>query len=369
MSVAGTVLTPGGWVRGSVEIAAGRIVAVRGAPLPASAAPAPPFVLPGFIDLHVHGGDGGDCMEGEASLRRMLRWHAARGTVAMAPTTVTAGVNSIRAALADIAAAKARPGPGEAAVLGAHLEGPFINPAKLGAQPPLTLAGDPALAEAWAAAFPIVVATVAPEIPSGLDVVRALSRHGCRVQIGHSLASDAQSAAACACGCSGFTHLFNAMSGVAHRGDGVAGFALAHATHAELICDLHHVYPTALLAARRAIPRLYAITDATNAAGLPDGAHVFAGRPVIKRDGRIVMEDGTLAGSTIAMADALRNLVRVGLTLAEASDMTATRQADYLGLPDLGRVVAGARASLVRLGARLDVEAVWIDGETIAGAG
>ncbi len=363
---AGTILTPGGWVVGSIEIADGRIATVRGRALEEDDTPEPPFILPGFIDLHVHGGAGADCMGGEASLRKMLRYHAARGTVAMAPTTITAEPNAIRAALADIAAASIRSGPGEPVVLGAHLEGPFINPDQLGAQPPLTRAGDAALADAWATQCPIRVATVAPEITGGLDVVRALTRHGCRVQIGHSRASDAEAAAAFACGCTGFTHLFNAMSGVHHREQGVTRYALAHADYAELICDLCHVHETAVRAARRAIPRLYAITDASSAAGLADGEHRFAGRRVIKHGPLVTLENGTtLAGSAITMSDAFRNLAKIGVPLPEASRMTATRQADYLGLSELGRIVAGARAGLVRLGEHLDVQAVWIDGEAI----
>jgi N-acetylglucosamine-6-phosphate deacetylase len=364
----GTILTPDGWVAGTIALAHGRIAAVHGTALSHGAALEAPFILPGFIDLHVHGGGGGECMGGEASLRHMLRYHAARGTTAMAPTTVTAGTNAVRSALADIAAVKARPLPGEPVVLGAHLEGPFINMAKLGAQAPVAIDGDAALADDWATQFPIVVATVAPEIRGGIDTMRALTRRNCRVQIGHSIASDADCAAAFACGCSGFTHLFNAMSGLHHRIQGVAGYALAHAEYAELICDLFHVDATAVLAARRAIPRLYAITDASTAAGLPDGEHHFAGRRVIKTGTRIVLADGTtIAGSAITMSDALRNLVQIGVPLDEASQMTATRQADYLGIADLGRIVPGARACLVRLDAELQVAGVWVDGELIAG--
>jgi N-acetylglucosamine-6-phosphate deacetylase len=363
---AGSILTPDGWIEGTVDLAGGRIAAVRGRPRDSAR---PPYVLPGFVDLHVHGGGGSDCMGGEASLRRMLRYHASHGTVAMAPTTVTAGANAVASSLADIAAVKALPLDGEPVVLGAHLEGPFINPAKLGAQAPVALAGDPALADRWATDFPIVVATVAPEIAGGMATVRALARHRCRVQIGHSIAGDATCAEAFACGCTGFTHLFNAMSGVHHREQGVASYALAHADYAELICDLCHVDATVMLAARRAIPNLYAITDASTSAGLPDGEHLFAGRRVFKSGSRIVLEDGaTLAGSAITMADALRNLVRIGVPLAEASLMTATRQADYLGVPDLGRIVPGARACLVRLDSDLNVTDVWVDGVAIPAA-
>jgi len=131
----GSILTPAGWMRGRVRIKDGLIAGIEGELLGPDAAPESPFIVPGFIDLHVHGGLGGECMAGEAGVRRTLRYHAAHGTVALAPTTVTAPVAQIESALADIAAAHAKPRVGEAAVLGAHLEGPFINPDRLGAQP------------------------------------------------------------------------------------------------------------------------------------------------------------------------------------------------------------------------------------------
>jgi N-acetylglucosamine-6-phosphate deacetylase len=364
--ITGSILTPEGWIRGEVQIEGHEIAEVLGEALPVGAEPEPPYVLPGFIDLHCHGGGGAQCMDGEDALRAMLRFHAARGTVAITPTTATAGANQIRAALGDIALVKSRPGRGEPLVLGAHLEGPFINPNKLGAQADVPLPGDPALAAEWASLCPILVATVAPEIPGGLDVIRALAATGCRVQIGHSLAPEAVLAHGFACGSKGFTHLFNAMSGVHHREPGVANWALAHAEHAEIVCDLIHVQPTTILAARRAIPRLYAITDASTCAGLADGRYEFAGRRVVKRGLRVTLEgETTLAGSAITMADALRNLVSVGVPLAEASAMTSTRQADYLGRPDLGRIVPGARACLVQLDAELAVTGVRVDGQAI----
>lgn len=366
----GSILTPHGWIAGTVEIAGGRIADIRGSAVPVGVAAEPPYVLPGFIDLHVHGADGHDCMSGEAGVRHMLRYHGARGTTAMTPTTMTAPLDATASALADIAAVQAKPHSGEPVVLGAHMEGPFINAGKLGAQAPIACDGEPALVEAWATRFPIAVATVAPEIVRGMAVVRVLAKHGCRVQVGHSLASEDELSAAFACGCSGFTHLFNAMSSLHHRAPGVAGYALAHATYAEIICDLGHVDATAILAARRAIPRLYAITDSSSATGLPDGEYGFAGRRIIKVGQRITLDDGsTLAGSAITMADALRNLVSIGVSLADASAMTATWQADYLGRADLGRIAIGARAALVQLDADLRVTAVWVDGDALDAVG
>lgn len=364
----GTVLTPEGWVCGSVEIAGDRIVGVSGTRLSPGAAPPAPWVLPGFIDLHVHGGGGHDWQGGEAAVRGLARFHAAHGTVALAPTTATAQRPVIESALAAITDVKAARRAGEAIVLGAHLEGPFINPGKLGAQEPAALEGDPALAASWAARFSLLIATVAPEIPGGLDVIRALAAAATRVQIAHSLATAAQAAEGFAAGCIGFTHLFNAMTGVDHRAPGVAAFALAQGVHAEIVADLLHVDAVVVRAAARAIPKLYAISDSTMA-GLGDGLHHWGGHRVLKQGLRVTLEDGkTLAGSAITLVDAFRNLRSIGFSLEDASAMTSSRQAGYLGLEDLGAIRPGARACLVSLDAHLRLTGVWVDGERIEAA-
>ena len=230
------------------------------------------------------------------------------------------------------------------------------------------LEGDAALAQSWAEKFKIVIATVAPEIPGGHDVIRAMAERGCRVQIGHSVATSLMAEEAFHCGCSGFTHLFNAMSQMEHRSPGVAAYALAKGRFAEIIGDLLHVDATVLFAAYRAIPRLYAITDAS-AAGMPDGTFEWGGRRVIKKGQRITLESGTtLAGSAITMLDAFRNLISLGLSLEQVTEMTSARQAEYLGLQDVGRIQPGARACLVKLDENLRLQGVWVDGESIAPA-
>jgi N-acetylglucosamine-6-phosphate deacetylase len=362
----GSILTPAGWMRGRVRIKDGLIAGIDGELLGPNAAPESPFIVPGFIDLHVHGGLGGECMAGEAGVRQTSRYHAAHGTVALAPTTVTAPIPQIESVLADIAAAQAKPRAGEARVLGAHLEGPFINPDRLGAQPPFARPGDAALVLKWTERFPIVIATVAPEIAGGLDVFRVFAEHGCRPQAGHTLASFDQIDTAFACGCTGFTHLFNAMSGAHHREPGAAAWALARGEYAEIVCDFNHVHPAMILAARRSIPKLYTVTDASAAAGMPDGEYTLGHHRVFKRGLKVTLEDNeTLASSAITMADAVRNLVSIGVPLAEAVAMASTRPAEYLGRADLGRIVPGARASMVQFDVKLKVEGVWIDGAEI----
>jgi len=365
----GAMLTPKGWLTGKLDIDGGKISEVRGEAAAAGERPNGPYIVPGFIDLHVHGGGGFDWQSGEEGIRAFVRYHTSFGTTAIAPTSAVGPLHAIEKSLAAITAIAAERRPGEAVVLGAHLEGPFVNSRKPGAMDvSLIRDGDAALAKSWAEKYRIVVATVAPEIPGGLDVMRTLAAAGCRVQVGHSLATPAIMEEAFQNGCCGFTHLFNAMSQMEHRSPGVAAYALAKGRFAEIISDLVHVDGTVLLAAYRAIPRLYAITDAS-AAGAPDGVFEWGGRRVIKKGQRITLENGTtLAGSAITMLDAFRNLVGLGLTWEQAVEMTSARQAEYLGLSDLGRIEAGARACLIKLDEDLKLLGVWADGEYIAPA-
>jgi N-acetylglucosamine-6-phosphate deacetylase len=365
VSPEGYILTPSGWAFGRLVIEADRIFQIDAEPVRLTDRPNTPYILPGFIDLHVHGAEGVDYSSGEENVRKFIRYHARCGTVALTPTTSTSPIGVIESSLADIERIRKAPRADEPAVLGAHLEGPFINAGKLGAQRNLTLKGEPELAMRWMDICPLRVATVAPEIEGGISVVEAFSSRGCRVQIGHSLATAEETAHGFARGLSGFTHLFNGMTGAHHRDAGVAAYALGFGRYAELICDLNHVSPTMVMAAYRAIPRLYAITDATTAAGLPDGAYNFRGdHPIIKNGLTIMLADGSsLAGSAITMLDAFRNLVSLGLSIAEASDLCATRQAEYLGLSDYGMLVPGRSASFVVLGTDLELHEVWLRGQ------
>jgi N-acetylglucosamine-6-phosphate deacetylase len=185
--------------------------------------------------------------------------------------------------MAGIAAVMAEPGDGGARVLGAHLEGPFVSPRALGAQPPFAIPPDLPLLEELAATAPIRVATYAPEIDPEGALLACFRRLGNRAQIGHTTCSYAQARMALANGAAGFTHLYNAMSGLHHRQPGAVGAALAHAESAELILDLQHVDEGAALAALRAIPKLHCITDAVAAAGMPDGDYRLGTHTVTKR--------------------------------------------------------------------------------------
>jgi N-acetylglucosamine-6-phosphate deacetylase len=356
-TLAGAILTPDGWVRGRLRYGA-TIAAID-----PGEAPGDRFILPGFIDLHVHGGDGADVMEGADAVRRMARFHARHGTTALLATTVTAPAEALLHAAAGVTAAGHT--PGAARVLGLHLEGPFISPDALGAQPPFAIPPDPALLEALAARVPLRVVTLAPEIDPNFTLTVQLRRLGARVQLGHTTCSYAQALAALAAGASGFTHLFNAMSPLQHRAPGCAGCALAHAEHAEMIFDLHHVAAGAVLAARRAIPGLYGVTDAVAAAGMPDGAYRLGEHIIHKRGDTVRLADGTLAGSVLTMDQALRNLLSLGVPMAEASDRLSSIPARYLGLADRGQITVGAVADFVVVDAQGALLAVVAEGVAV----
>jgi N-acetylglucosamine-6-phosphate deacetylase len=194
----------------------------------------------------------------------------------------------------------------------------------------------------------------------------ALREHGFVVQIGHSAGGYDDGVAALAAGATGFTHLFNAMTGLHHRAPGMVGAALAHADRAEIIPDLLHVHPGAIRVAMRCIPGLFCVTDSTAAAGMPDGDYRLGRHTVTKCLGGVRLPDGTLAGSTLTMDQALRNLVGLGLPLSDASRRTATFAADHLGVADRGRLVPGAWADVVVLDAALQLQRVVVEGEEIA---
>lgn len=180
------------------------------------------------------------------------------------------------------------------------------------------------------------------------------------------MASYEEGVQALAQGASGFTHLFNAMTGLSHRAPGLAGAALAHAQYAEIIPDLIHVHPGAIRVALRAIPSLYCVTDSTAAAGMPDGDYRLGRHTVTKCAGGVRLADGTLAGSTLTMDQALRNLVNeMGLSVSEASARVSTHAANYLGLQDRGHLSIGSWGDMVLLNRDLILTNVFVEGMSI----
>jgi len=356
----GRILTPDGWIAGSIRFGE-RITSIS----EDSAAAGGPWILPGFVDLHVHGAGGVDIMQGGDAGATVARHHARHGTTSLLGTTMTAREAAIRKALGGLAGPIGERPAGTARMLGVHLEGPFINPARLGAQPPDVMTASLELVRALHAIAPIRVLTLAPEIDGHLALIPQLAAMGIRVQLGHSAGSYEDGLAALRAGAAGFTHLFNGMSALHHREPGMVGAALAHAEYAEVIPDLQHVGPGALRAALRAIPRLYGVTDATSATGMPDGEYALGSQRVFKCQGCVRLGSGSLAGSALTMDQALRNFVDIGLTVHDASNRLSRFPADYLGEHQRGRLAPGAWADIVVLDADLQPTAVFVEGEAI----
>ena len=367
--VVGNILTPSGFVHGSIAFTPeGRIARIQGKAISEEAARASgdPLVLPGFIDLHVHGAGGRDIMEGGDAAVRISQVHARHGTTSMLATTMTAPMQDLVSAMRALSGICQTRAPGGARVLGVHLEGPYINDGKLGAQPDFARPVATDELDQLNALAPIRVITMAPEVPGNMDLIESLCDAGYRVQIGHSLGTYEDGVQALDKGARSFTHLFNAMTGLHHREPGMVGAALAHAQYAECIPDLIHVHPGAIRVALRSIPCLYCVTDSTAATGMPDGEYRLGSHQVFKCMGGVRLADGTLAGSTLTLDQALRNLVdTLGLSILDASKRVSTHAADYLGVVDRGRLAMGAWADVVVLNGDLQLQSIYIEGQSI----
>jgi N-acetylglucosamine-6-phosphate deacetylase len=367
LRISGHIVTPGGIVRGAVSFD-GRIGEIHaGAGVPVR------FVLPGFVDTHVHGGDGGDTMDGVGGIATLARFHLRHGTTTLCPTTITRPWADVMEALSAVAEVLRTGVAGGAAIAGAHLEGPFLNPARLGAQPPFAVLPEPHLVRAALETGVVRLVTLAVEMAGGMDAAAAFARAGTRVSLGHSAADYVTARDALALvhetgGVAGGTHLYNAMGGMEGRAPGLVG-ALLSSPHAfaELILDLHHVHPGAFLAAHAALgDRLFLITDAMRGAGLGDCESELGGQPVTIRSGIARLAGGGLAGSVLTMDAALRHAIGCGLTLPQAARLASTNAARYLGLADRGAIQPGLRADFVVLDAAMHVSEVWLEGQRCA---
>ena len=335
-----------------------------------------PYILPGFIDTHVHGGGGGDTMDGATGVRTLARFHLQHGTTTLYPATITNPWDTIIRALHGVKEVQKEiengPEPTLPDLPGVHLEGPFISPERLGAQPPLTLEPTSEQLDELLALDVIRLVTLAPEVAGVAEAAERFAGAGVRVSVGHTVAdyetvtAFAQTVRA-AGGTLGFTHLYNAMGGLRGRDPGIVGAALADPdAYSELILDLRHVHPGSFLAALAAKPeRLHLMTDCIRAGGLGDGDTELGGQRVSVRNGAATLPDGTIAGSTMTLDRALRNAVSLGVGLGQTSRMLSEIPARYLGLNDRGSLAEGQRADLVVLDRDLQVQAVYVSGHRV----
>lgn len=370
----GRELTPG-WL----TVAAGRVVAVGDGRAPAGGHLVElgmATCAPGFVDLHVHGGDGvqanaDTAAEARAAVARLAAFHVRHGTTALLPTTVSDSPERTLATVAGIAAAVED--EDGARILGVHLEGPWLAPGRAGAQDPAALRPvDQAEADRLleAAAGRLRIVTLAPELPGAEELIRHLVQAGVIVSIGHTEADFEVTRRAVDLGARHFTHLFNAMRPLSHRQPGPIGVALTDPdVVVELIADGRHIHPLVLGMAFREAAAPALITDATAAAGLPEGAHARLGRlDVVATEGAVTLADDpkTLAGSALTMGAAVRTMVRrAGVSLPVAIRAATTTPATAVGRPELGRLEPGSPADLVVLDADLEVAATLVGGRVL----
>jgi N-acetylglucosamine-6-phosphate deacetylase len=350
------------------------------------------YVLPGFIDVHVHGVDGIDTLDAGRPVTAMAGRLPRYGVTAFCPTTVACEASALARVLDDVRRARTQPNADAARVLPAHLESNFINPDYRGAQPVDCLrrpraalqarAADPrgtatrgadegALLRTIELAAPdIAIVTVAPELDGGIELVGWLASQRVVVSLGHSAATYDEGVAAIAAGARQATHLFNRMPPMNHRAPGLAGAVLqSEEVAAELVCDGFHVHPAVARAAIAAKhpSRILAITDGTAAAGLAVGTRAaLGGQPITARERGAFLDDGTLAGSVLTMDRAFRMLVEgMGFSLIDAATMCSTTPARELGLVGHGVLAVDAVADLVVLDRRLSVVKTFVGGRGV----
>jgi N-acetylglucosamine-6-phosphate deacetylase len=326
------------------------------------------WLLPGYIDLHMHGGGGHSVADSPASMEEAVAYHRGHGTTATLVSLMTAPEAELAEQLGWAAELARRGALPRGHVLGSHLEGPFLSPRRCGAQNPLHMvAPDPLLLERLRAVAggTLKMVTIAPELDGALPLIEMLSATGVIVAMGHSDATYEQTRAGIDAGAGHATHLFNAMRPLHHREPGLVGAALEADLNCELINDGRHVHPAVVRLVFDLISSPVLVTDAIDAAGVGDGRFELGGQEVqVHGDEARLATSGSLAGSTLTMDRALRRAVKQsGLGVERASAAASANPARLLGLDhELGSIAPGRRADLVVLDDDLQLTAVMAGG-------
>lgn len=360
--IIGTILVDNEWIEGEI-IFGEKVHSLNGKPV-SYPNPDMPIIIPGFIDLHVHGAGGADVMDGALAFEKISRTLAKYGTTSLLATTMTAEAREIEKAIADLKPFYQTRSLQGSRLLGIHLEGPYINSQKKGAHPEKMREATKNEILKLNQYVPIKIITIAPEIFKHFDLIHELKDQFV-FQIGHTNATYEEARKALNSGARSFTHLFNAMSALHHREPGAVGAAFLHGEYAELIPDLLHVHPQAIELALKNIPNIYFVSDATSATGMPDGDYRLGEQTVKKCHGGVRLQDGTLAGSSLTLDVAMRNLINIGLDLKDVSKRLSTIPAKLIGANDRGILKVGNYADFIILDKTYHIHSVYVEGELI----
>ena len=322
------------------------------------------YIIPGFVELHCHGGNGFDVMGGLPSIENLSLYHLKNGTTTLLPTTITAPLEDTLFAVKGLNNFIDK-NKDKTNILGMHLEGPFISPHKLGAQPNYTQLPNLDFVKTIEKEAKIKVLTIAPELEGAEKIIKYLIENNVNVQIGHSVCSYECCINIMKKNKIGFTHLYNAMSGNHHRNPGVLTAALLNAEYAEIICDLHHVKPENIHLAKKNIPKLYAVTDAISATGMQDGEYDFGNNKIIKRNNQAFIHNDVIAGSVVNMHQTFKNLTNINFSLNEAVAMTSYNASQYLKENNIGKIDNHCYANFLVLDNQLNIKEIYFHGELI----
>ena len=322
------------------------------------------FIIPGFVDLHCHGGGGFDTMDGVQAIQKMSSYHLSKGTTSLLATTWTSSFEHTYDALKDFNSLMDI----NTNLIGVHLEGPFINPEKLGAQPALATKPSIDFIKKINEIAEIKTITIAPEIEGMEKFISFLKDQNINIQFGHTLADSKICERYMSSHDVSFTHLYNAMSDNNHRNPGVLSAALNNSKFAEIICDLNHVSEEAILIAKKCIPDLYAITDSIAASGMKDGSYKFADVKIEKKNNKVYLNGtNTLAGSVVNMHDTFLNLLKMKISIQDAVRMTSYSAAKFLKKEDIGVIDDGKKANFLILDHDFNIKSIYLNGKLING--
>ncbi len=328
------------------------------------------IITPGLVDIHMHGGFGVDILYSSSrGILELSKKLLTTGVTSYMPSIVTASLEDMKSAIRNLKeAAKSNFG---SKILGIHLEGPYLNPARSGAQPRgyIRKPSFEEFEEFYRLSDGMIRrVTVAPEIDGGIEFIgNVVEKFGVKVSIGHTDATYDQALEAFSAGASIITHLYNGMRRFHHREPGIVGATLVRDVYAEIIADLVHLHPaTITFTVRCKNPsRIVLVSDSISGAGLEDGEYKFGPYNLIIEKGVAKLRDGTLAGSTLTMIRAVRNMVKIGVSLKNAVRMATSTPSNAMGIRDIGKISRGCKADFIVLNKHMEVIEAYVDGKPI----